>query len=244
MAESSGNIPRKVSLLDWGNMDHPYSFGTHYHNGTLSLVVNGLSHENSGFDPRKVAPSWAFTNTSYLLENPFTVTTNSNGDIDGPSKLLHILELQLGDNFASLSSPSQDHANHLPLIGDVSTVGEILPKCNSFGMKIRVRDEHTSPSVERKPKAPTFVGKLSHSVINHRSKASRDRHGSKPIGGRKSALCEVESELNEVHVRSSLDFQKAEQLVWLVRKKVVTASNSSSVEAGESQPNEITDLEL
>ncbi|KAM1891034.1 hypothetical protein ACFX14_034358 [Malus domestica] len=164
------------------------------------------------------------------------MTMDSNGDTYGLSKLLHILELQLGDNFASSNGSSQDHASPLPLIGDVSTVGEILPKSNSFGMKRKVKNELTYPSVKHKLKAQTFVGKLSHSVINRRSKASRDGSGSKSMGGRKSALCEVDGELNKVHVCSSLDFQEVEQLVWLGRNKVATVSHSSLVEAGESQP--------
>lgn len=56
LGESSRIIPRKVSFLDWGNMDHPESFGTYYRNGTFTLQVNGLSLEKSWFDPRKVLP--------------------------------------------------------------------------------------------------------------------------------------------------------------------------------------------
>lgn len=56
LGESSRIIPHKVSFLDWVNMDHAVSFGTHYRNETLTLPVNGLSLEKSWFDPRKLIP--------------------------------------------------------------------------------------------------------------------------------------------------------------------------------------------
>ncbi|KAM1269250.1 hypothetical protein PS1_001423 [Malus domestica] len=95
-ADVSNGSPRKASLADWGNMDHPGSYGTHYRNGTLTLAVNGLSLEKSWYDPRKVPP-WAFKNADGLLHSPLAYNSNSKGK-SGPSGFLRIIELENGES--------------------------------------------------------------------------------------------------------------------------------------------------
>ncbi|KAM2230834.1 hypothetical protein EV2_015512 [Malus domestica] len=38
-ADVSAGTSRKAILLEWGNLDHLKSFGTHYRNGTLTLTI-------------------------------------------------------------------------------------------------------------------------------------------------------------------------------------------------------------
>ncbi|KAM0971420.1 hypothetical protein ACFX13_019620 [Malus domestica] len=61
---------RRASLQHWDNMDNPNSVGTHYHNESLTITINGLSLDKKWFDPRKVPP-WALMGNSNLIDNPF-----------------------------------------------------------------------------------------------------------------------------------------------------------------------------
>lgn len=58
---------RKDTRPDFGHIWHPDSFGTQYTNGTLTIVVNGLSLEKNWCDPKRIPP-WAFENVGGLIQ--------------------------------------------------------------------------------------------------------------------------------------------------------------------------------
>ncbi|KAM1054051.1 hypothetical protein FF1_001489 [Malus domestica] len=74
-ADVSNGSPRKAYLVDWDNMDHPESYGTHYRNGTLTLAVNGLSLEKAGM---------------IHIRSPWEAFKNANGLLDSPHKLVNL----------------------------------------------------------------------------------------------------------------------------------------------------------
>lgn len=141
-AEASMGMPRKVSLLDWGNMDHPDNFGTHY-NGTLTLVVNGLSLEKNWFDSRKV-PHWAFTNATDMLASPFENKDIEKGKVARPSGMLRIMELENGERLPYTYQMVED-SPHSHVEPDILTTDEKAICVNEATSKRKNRDELHQP---------------------------------------------------------------------------------------------------
>lgn len=238
----SSSTPRKVSLLDWGNMDNPDSFGTHYHNGTLTLAVNGLSLEKSWSDPRK-GPPWVCPNVYGLLDSPFECDVSMTRKSNGPAKLLRIIELENGESLPCPLGPNkcrpEPNAEEQSICNDSST---------TMFSKRRSREEPSPGHTDKKQKASNFEGKLSHSsIINQRSKRGRGRQKGKKHGIHKEGTLKKETELKDVVISPSKEVVEAERLGLLGGKKKKINGMSQAVEAGgtsPTEPNEKFSMEL